>query len=114
MADLGTFMVFFSFVMIFVGGFFVGLASSQVIYDKEYRLMQGVIFNDSLVDCNIRVDSMRMLYKEQYNLSYDPVPVDGVAFGDFFAVWTRGRNITSVLEVCAHEYAHNNLGLIDK
>lgn len=39
--------------------------------------------------------------------------VTGLAFGKYFCVWTEGRNITSVLDTCTHEYAHNNLRMKD-
>lgn len=39
--------------------------------------------------------------------------VRGVAYQDYFCVYTKGLNVVEALQYCAHEYGHTNLGLKD-
>lgn len=39
--------------------------------------------------------------------------VRGLAYDDYFCVYSAGLTITEALQVCTHEYAHTNLGLDD-
>ena len=60
-----------------------------------------------------RLQSFEMYYNEKYNtpFKYSNTTIEGLAFGDFIAVWTKNKTITEVLEICMHEYAHNNLDM---
>lgn len=63
---------------------------------------------------NNSLESFKMYYVDKYGVEFNYTNgVYGIAYGDFFTVWSRGRNITAVLDTCVHEYAHNNLGLRD-
>ena len=54
-----------------------------------------------------------MYYNEKYDtpFKYSNTTIEGLAFGDFISVWTKNKTITEVLEICTHEYAHNNLDM---
>lgn len=39
--------------------------------------------------------------------------VVGIAYEDYFCVWTKDRKILDTLETCTHEYAHTNFNLND-
>jgi uncharacterized protein YjaZ len=63
-----------------------------------------------------KVEHFKMYYTEKYGIEYNDSigdVVDGLAFGDFILVWTKHKTIIDVLEICTHEYAHNNLDMKD-
>jgi|WetSurMetagenome_2_1015567.scaffolds.fasta_scaffold729178_2 hypothetical protein len=40
--------------------------------------------------------------------------ITGLAYKNFFCVYTKERKILDVLQDCTHEYGHTNLELVDK
>jgi len=112
------------FGMLFlIAGFAVGMAFTPILLEWQNAEYAASTMNDSrqwvaseraayMAECDDHVQSMRMFSMQQYNFS-NVQPVDGLAFGDYFAVWTKNRTVSDVLETCAHEYAHNNLGMND-
>jgi hypothetical protein len=64
----------------------------------------------------LQLERFKMYYNETYGEAYNfknDSLIAGIAFGDYITVWTEGKTITDVLEICAHEYAHNNLMMED-
>lgn len=62
--------------------------------------------------------NLDMCYAEQYgekiNLFYGGLNViEGRAYGNYIIVYTKGRSFAETLEICAHEWFHNERQLVD-
>lgn len=102
-----------SFWFNLLAGFFMILALGLAVYSMKVNY-------DQQNDFDKRLNDMR----EEYSIFLNSTDINaselknsegfgGMAYGDYFCVWTKDQNITHTLEICTHEYAHNNLGLLD-
>ena len=58
------------------------------------------------------VEKFDLFYLDRNQQEFHGGEVTGLAYGDFFAVWTKGRSIQEVMGTCLHEYAHNELDMV--
>ena len=58
------------------------------------------------------IEKFEMFYLDRNKQDFQGGEVTGLAYGDFFAVWSKGRSIQEVMGSCLHEYAHNEFNMI--
>lgn len=106
-------------ILLLVAGFGFGVACFMALYSGEIVKYEHRIHELSTpTNCFNDSYDLKDFVKDNSTFIGQVLPdgrrIVGLAYGDYFMVWTKNRTIIDTIETCTHEYSHNNLRLDDR